>query len=309
MYYRFYGFKESPFNITPNSQFFFPSAKHLEALNTLVYAITERKGFVVITGEIGAGKTTICRTLINQLDPATKVALITNTLISRGDLLTMILEDLRVEFTPGPKAKLLSRLNDYLIEQLRNDINVVLIIDEAQNLTPSIFEEVRMLSNLETEKEKLIQIIFLGQPELKKKLALNHLEQLRQRITAFYHLTTLNRKETHEYILHRLKIASGTGRLYFTPKALDLVYEFSRGIPRVINQICDSTLLSGYVREAYVIDEKIMREEIQDSPIEQITKSITKDFTQPSSQKPKEFGLVNKDSKIISLIQETIGDL
>src|SRR3989338_9008462 len=205
MYNKFYGFKESPFTITPNSKFFFTSQKHLEALNTLIYAILERKGFVVVTGEIGSGKTTVCRTLLNRLDPDAHTALITNTHLSAKDLLMTILEDLEVDYEPGSKARLLSQLNAYLIEQMKRRHNVVLIIDEAQNLTFQVLEEIRMLSNLETESEKLIQIILLGQPELKKKLATNRLEKLRQRIAVYYHLSPLTLDESKEYVEHRIK--------------------------------------------------------------------------------------------------------
>jgi general secretion pathway protein A len=271
MYHKFYGFKEAPFNMTPNSRFFFESTKHLEALSTLAYAIESRKGFVVITGEIGSGKTTVCRTLLNRLDATTQTALITNTYIGGRDLLITILEDLEIEYTPGSKAHLLSQLNQYLIEQLRNDHNVILIIDEAQNLKPAVLEEVRMLSNLETENEKLIQIIFLGQPELKKKLALPRLEQLRQRIAVYYHLTPLSQEDTIKYIHYRLRIASASGRAYFTDGALDMIYQFSQGVPRLINQVCDSALLNGFIYEKEIIDEKLMREVIHESPVNQIT--------------------------------------
>ncbi len=274
MYNNFYGFHEAPFNMTPNPRFFFSSAKHAEALDSLVYAISERKGFVVITGEIGSGKTTVCRTLLSRLNAKTEVALITNTHLSGRDLLETVLEDLEIEYKPGSKSKLLSRLNQYLIEQLRKDHNVVLLIDEAQNLTPSVLEEVRMLSNLETETEKLIQIVLMGQPELKKKLALNRLEQLRQRITVFYHLSPLTSQEAKEYISHRVKVASGSDRPYFTDGAIYLVYKFSKGVPRLINQICDSALLSGYIAEVKIIDEKIMSEVIAESPFEQIGAGI-----------------------------------
>ena len=216
--------------MTPNSRFFFESAKHTEALSTLIYAIEERKGFVVITGDIGSGKTTVCRTLLNKLTSTTQTALITNTHMSGKDLLCCILEDLEVEYMPGSKSKLLSRLNHYLIEQLRLDNNVVVIIDEAQNLTPAVLEEVRMLSNLETENEKLIQIIFLGQPELKKKLSMPRLEQLCQRIAVFYHLSPLTEEESKQYILYRLKVASESKRQYFTYEALNLIYQFSNGV-------------------------------------------------------------------------------
>ena len=271
MYYKFFGFKEAPFNMTPNSRFFFESTKHTEALSTMIYAVEERKGFVVITGDIGSGKTTVCRTLLNKLNATTQTALITNTHLSGKDVLCNILDDLEVEYTPGSKSMLLSRLNLYLIEQLRNDQNVVVIIDEAQNLTPSVLEEVRMLSNLETENEKLIQIILLGQPELKKKLALPKLEQLRQRIAVFYHLAPLTKEETKNYILYRLKIASGSDRQYFTAEALNEIHHFSKGVPRLINSICDSALLNGFIYEKNIIDGALMREVIHESPTMQIS--------------------------------------
>ncbi|MGE0267449.1 MAG: ExeA family protein [Candidatus Omnitrophota bacterium] len=267
MYYAHYGFKEPPFNLTPNSRFFFESDKHAEALSTLLYAINERKGFVVVSGHIGSGKTTVCRTLLNQLSSTTQTALITNTHISGKDLLSSILEELEVEYVPGSKAKLLSQLNEYLIAQLRLNNNVVLIIDEAQNLTPSVLEEVRMLSNLETENEKLIQILLLGQPELKKKLAMPKLEQLRQRIAVYYHLSPLDHDDTLAYIKHRVKVASDSDRQFFTEGALEMIYQYSNGTPRLVNQICDSAFLTGYINEANIIDEKIVQEVINESPM------------------------------------------
>jgi general secretion pathway protein A len=303
MYNQLYGFKESPFNLTPSSRFFYASEKHMEALSTLIYAIDERKGFVVITGDIGSGKTTVCRTLLNQLNTTTHTALINNTHISSGkELLAMILEDLQVDFIPGAKSKLLSQLNQYLIEQLRNGINVVLIIDEAQNLTPSILEEVRMLSNLETEDEKLIQIIFLGQPELKQKLALKRLEQLRQRIAVFYHLTPLSEEETTAYIRHRILVARNhvckitektvekdnpglaeqsqqSGPAIFTPEAVKEIHTFTGGVPRLINQLCDSALLTGFIRGLSSLDAELIREIIRETPTFQILIQRQSDLT------------------------------
>ena len=270
MYHQFYGFKETPFNLTPDSRFFYSSTKHTEALSTLLYAIQERKGFVVITGDVGSGKTTVCRTLLNKLDNMTKTALITNSNLSAKDLLISILDDLEIDYTPGSKAKLHAQLNQYLIEQLRLDHNVVLIVDEAQNLTPSLLEEVRMLSNLETEQEKLIQIIFMGQPELKKKLALPQLEQLRQRIAVYFHLTPLEFEDMKQYIRHRLKVALEEDRSIFTESAFELIYQFSRGVPRLVNQICDSALLTGYIKEKQKLDNQIIQEVIGESPMTQI---------------------------------------
>lgn len=267
MYEKFYNFKEKPFNTTPDSRYFFPSAKHTEALNSLLYAINERKGFVAITGEIGAGKTTVIRSLLNQLSLNTKVAMITNTHLTAKELVAEILDEFEVEYKDGTKQKLLSHLNRYLIRQLAADMNVVLIIDEAQNLSPTVMEEVRMLSNLETEKEKLIQIILVGQPQLKARLENPRLEQFKQRIAVYYHINSLSKEETREYIRHRLKTAgndNASGEDIFTADAIDLVFEHSRGIPRLVNLVCDSSLLSGYVYETRNITAKIVREVIRE---------------------------------------------
>ena len=264
MYEKFFEFTEKPFNTTPDSKFFFPSSKHAEALNSLIYAINERRGFVIITGEIGAGKTTVCRTLLNKLEINTRVATITNSHLTCKELIAQILEEFEVEYKPGSKQKLLAQLNSHLIKQLASDINVVLIIDEAQNLSSKVLEEVRMLSNLETEKEKLIQIILLGQPQLKAKLQNIRLEQFKQRIAVYYHLYALNRNETEQYIFHRLKLVSSNSANIFTPRALDLVFKYSGGIPRIINLICDSALLSSYVYDTKKITEKIIEEVVKE---------------------------------------------
>ena len=262
MYEKFYGFTDKPFNMTPDSKFFYPSAKHEEALNCLLLAISERNGFVVITGEIGSGKTTVCRTLINRLDQATKVALVLNTHLGKKELLTTILEDLDIEYRSTSKTHLLSALNKYLLEQASKDVNVVVIIDEAQNLTPSVLEEVRMLSNLETETEKLIQIILMGQPELKKKLALPKLEQFRQRVVFHFHLEPLNREETSEYIRHRLRKAGNSAADIFTEDAINEIYKHSKGVPRLINVVCHNALISGLVYDTKKITSKIALEAI-----------------------------------------------
>ncbi len=264
MYKKFFGFSEKPFNTTPNPKFFFPSNKHTEALNNLIYAINERKGFVVITGEIGAGKTTVTRTLLSQLDMNTKTALITNTHLNPKELITQILEEFDLTPKPGGKQKLLSQLNDFLIQQLAANVNVVLIIDEAQNLTPTVLEEVRMLSNLETETDKLIQIILLGQPQLRKKLEHPSLEQFKQRIAIYYHLDALDKDETKNYIEYRLGAVTTNGIDIFSEDAMDILYTHSRGIPRIINLVCDSALLSGYIYETKQITGKIIEEVIKE---------------------------------------------
>jgi len=267
VYTQFYNLKEKPFNNSPDPKFFYPSPKHQEALDRLIYAISEHKGFVIITGEIGSGKTTVCRTLLNKIGGKKEIALITNTHLNAKELLMSILEDLNVPYKSGTKIKLLSQLNDYLIKKMENGEDVVLIVDEAQNLTPSVLEELRMLSNLETDTEKLIQIILMGQPQLREKLKLKELEQLKQRVAVHYHLYPLTKDEVFGYVDHRLKTASNNGSYYkiFETKALELVYEFSGGIPRLINYACDSALLSGFVYERKNIDQALMKEVINES--------------------------------------------
>ena len=267
MYEQFYNLKEKPFNNNPDPKYFYPSPKHQEALDRLIYAINEHKGFVIITGEIGSGKTTVCRTLLNKLGGKKEIALITNTHLNAKELLMSILEDLKVPYKSGTKIKLLSQLNDYLIKKMENGEDVVLIIDEAQNLTPSVLEELRMLSNLETDTEKLIQIILMGQPQLRDKLKLKELEQLKQRVAVHYHLYPLTKEEVFGYVDHRLKTASSNGSDHkiFDAQALELVFKFSGGIPRLVNYACDNALLSGFVYERNNIDKALMKEVIDES--------------------------------------------
>lgn len=250
-----------PFSVTPDTDFFFPSPKHVEALSSMIYAVKEKKGFVAVTGEIGTGKTTICRLLLSKLDLNVKTAMITNTLLTRKQILESICNEFALKKKLRmTKLELLDLLYKFLIQQYRKGNHVVLIIDEAQNLSLSTLEEIRLLSNLETEKEKLLQIILVGQPELKEKLQRPELKQLKQRICSSYHITPFSQRETVDYINHRLKIAGSDGKLKFTSSALNSIYQYSRGIPRLINIICDQSLLLGYVRETKKIDSRLVIE-------------------------------------------------
>ncbi|MBN2120530.1 MAG: AAA family ATPase [Candidatus Omnitrophica bacterium] len=261
MYESFYGFKEKPFNVTPDTKFFFASEKHEEALDSLIYAVSDRKGFAVITGEIGSGKTTVWHNLLNSLDKGTKIATITNSHLTGKQMIMAILDEFEVAFKEHwSKIKLISILNQFLIEQISLGFNVVLIIDEAQNLSFSVLEEVRMISNLETEKEKLIQIILMGQPELKNKLACRRLEQLRQRISVYYHIYPLDKEESKRYIRHRLDVAGANGGVIFNSSTLDDIYSYSQGIPRRINTLCDRALLTGFTREQKQVSPDIIKE-------------------------------------------------
>lgn len=276
MYEHFFGLKEKPFNITPDPSYFYESHKHREALDSLIYAVNDRRGFVVISGEIGSGKTITTRTLLSRLDRSTKVAMITNTHLSSKQLLMNILDEYEVEYRAGDKFKLIKQLNEYLIDQHGIDNNVVLIVDEAQNLSRQALEEIRMLSNLETEKAKLIQIILIGQPELKEKLRLRSLAQLRQRIAIHYHLSELDLEETAQYIRHRLNAASKDGAskdALFSSDAICSVYECSGGVPRLINIICDNALLTAYAHDSHIVTPEIVLDAVRDNDVFQNVKS------------------------------------
>lgn len=264
MYTKYYNIKEKPFNVTSDPNFLFLSRKHKDALSHLIYGIEERKGFLEITGEIGTGKTTLCRALLNKFDETTKSAFVLNPDLSQLQLLQTIMEDFGLVVEKKSKMNILKQLNQFLLDQLSRGNNVVLIIDEAQNLKPSVLEQIRLLSNLETEKEKLFQIVLVGQPELRKRLDDPNLRQLKQRIAVRYHILPLDRGEVKEYINHRLTVAGSTGDIVFDEKAIDLIYGYSGGVPRLINVICDKALLLGFVLETKNISFDIIMKAIKE---------------------------------------------
>jgi len=260
MYKNFYGLREYPFNMTPDPQFLFLSGNHRVALDVLRYGIAERKGFIVITGEVGAGKTTVCRALLKSLDANTKTALILNPTLSDSQILRAVCDEFRLQPAKTTRKDLYDTINAFLFRELAANHNVALIVDEAQNLKPRVLEQIRLLSNLETEKEKLLQIILVGQPELGELLDREDLRQLRQRVALRHHITPLELEEIGQYIHHRLQVAGGDGRIRWTDAALLLIQKYSRGVPRLINVICDKALLAGYVAEAWTIDaEQVQR--------------------------------------------------
>ena len=264
MYRKFYNIKEKPFNTTSDPSFLFLSKKHEEALTHLIYGIEERKGFLEITGEVGTGKTTLCRALLNKLNGTTKTAFILNPDLSQLQLLQVMLEDFGLEVEKKTKMHIFKQLNKFLLEQLYCGNNVVVIIDEAQNLKTPTLEQIRLLSNLETEKEKLFQIVLVGQPELRTKLNTPQLRQLRQRIAIRYHILPLVEDEVEKYIYHRLSVAGSTGGVTFEKKAIDLIYNYSGGVPRLINIVCDKALLLGFVLEARTITYDIISKSIKE---------------------------------------------
>ena len=265
MYESYFGFTEKPFNVTPDSRFLFESEKHREALAHMIYGIKERKGFITITGEIGTGKTLLCRALLSQLDKNVHTALILNPDLSKLELLQSILDDLEIPSNSTKTRKdIIDALNTFLLEESAKGKNVAVLIDEAQNLSPDVLEQVRLLSNLETENEKLIQLVLIGQPELNDILDLPNLRQLKQRIAVRYHITPLNYEEVCSYIEHRLGVAGGKHLVDFTPKARKRIYKFTNGVPRVINILCDQALLTAYVSETRKIDIKIINNAIKE---------------------------------------------
>ena len=258
--------RENPFNLTPDPRYFYLSPQHQEALNCLIYGINEKKGFMVITGGIGNGKTTLCRTLLARFDGSTESALIFNSALSDLELLQTINRDFGVAMKRGrqTKRRCLDALNDFLLKNFASGKQAVLLIDEAQNLSHNVLEQIRMLSNLETDREKLLQIILMGQPELQDTLRLPSLRQLNERITVRYDLKPLNRADVRTYIEYRLAMAGGADKVKFTPAAYNLIYHFSEGIPRRINALCDRALLIAYAQDMRAIDRKIVKRAIKD---------------------------------------------
>jgi general secretion pathway protein A len=254
VYLEYYGLTEPPFSITPNPRFLFFSAKHREAFNHLLYGIRERKGFVQLTGEVGAGKTTLCRAMLEQLGPAFSTALIINPVMTADQLMKAIAMELNLQAGGLDRLEIVDAINRFLLQQVEQGKDTVLIIDEAQDLTPNLLEQVRLLSHLETDERKLLQIVLMGQPELRDRLNDYSLRQLRQRITVRYHLNALRRNEIGPYVQHRLQVSGANGAPYFTGGALWLIYNYSKGIPRLINAICDKCLLAGYVGHRKKID-------------------------------------------------------
>lgn len=263
MYKDYYHLKEEPFNITPDPRYLYMTGHHREALNNLLYGIRERKGFICLTGEVGAGKTTLCRALLNQLGPGCRTALILNPMLTENQLLRSIVEEFGLTTKRMDRLGYLKLLNQFLLTVNSSGGDAVLVIDEAQDMPAGTLELTRLLSNLETESQKLLQIVLVGQPELRDRLGRPSLRQLAQRITVWFHLGNMSAEDTELYLRHRISVASegqdGPAPVWFDAAAAREVYRCSNGTPRLVNSIGDKALLAGYVYRTQCIDKRLVR--------------------------------------------------
>ncbi len=269
MYTEFFGLSAKPFELLPNPKFLYLSKGHRKALSYLQYGVQEHAGFTLLTGEVGSGKTTLVRDIINKISSDTTLAMIFNTRVDSQQLIGMINDDFGLEAEGKDKVALLRELNDFLLAECSSGRQPIIIIDEAQNLSADALEEIRMLSNLEADNFKLVQIILVGQPELKQIIAKPSLRQLRQRISISCHLNPLNREETEEYIFHRLATVGNRDCVAFMDGVFDMIYRFSGGIPRLINLICDFLLLSAFVEETRDIDLELVKDAVNELSFEE----------------------------------------
>lgn len=261
MYKEYYQLREEPFSITPDPRFLYLTAQHQEAMNHLLYGIRQKKGFTCLTGEVGTGKTTLCRALLRQLGDDCYTALIMNPFLTETQLMRAIVEEFGIQAKRSDRLGLLRALNAFLLQANTDGRTAVLIIDEAQDMTVSCLELVRLLSNLETDSQKLLQIILLGQPELRTKLGRPDLRQLAQRITVRFHLSEMDQRDTEQYLAHRLAVAGVSSQqpsVRFDPSAVSEIYRYSQGTPRLVNAISDKALLAGYVHQAACIDGRLV---------------------------------------------------
>ncbi len=264
----FFRLARKPFELLPNPEFLYLSKIHKKAMSYLEYGVVEKAGFILLTGEVGSGKTTLIRNLLKKIEKKVALSKVFNTRVNSQQLISMINDDFGLDIKGKDKPELLKDLFDFLIQMYAEGRHSVLIIDEAQNLDWELLEEVRMLSNLEADNSKLLQIILVGQPELRKVLSKPELRQFRQRISVSCHLHHLNREETEEYIFHRLEIAGNRNALIFASQALDIIYQYSRGVPRLINIICDFLMLTALAEKTREVNGPMARDIVKDLDFE-----------------------------------------
>jgi len=302
MYRKFFGLTRDPFEISPDPYFFYPTPRHNEALANLNYGVQRRKGFVVITGEVGTGKTLLVRCLLDVLNRnQVAFAYVFNPRLSVPDFLRYMLTDLRLPTTGRTKSEMLAHLNNYLIARFRRGTTTALVVDEAQLLSWELLEEIRLLTNLETSQQKLLQILLIGQPELDRKLDSPHLRQLKQRVGLRCRLEPLRSDEVSGYIQRRLELAGANshGKTIFSPEAIHAVHNYSKGIPRLINTLCENALVSAYAKQCKQVSQEI---------VEEVASDFRLDETAPALAEPEEAGARKKALKaLFRMIEELDG--
>lgn len=271
MYQRFFGLRESPFNVNPDPRYLYLTRHTQEALAGLTYGIQNRKGFILLTGEVGTGKTTLLNRLLDWLrGQKVATAYIFNSRLEVNHLFDFMMADFEIPYESREKSHVLLRLNQWLLERYRMGETAVLIIDEAQNLTPEVLEEIRLLTNLETSTEKLLQIVLTGQPELEEKLKIPQLRQLRQRITLRCHTSALSLEETFGYIAERLRIAGASAVPIFSKEAIETIHRYSHGIPRVVNLLCEHSMINAYVDSLRPVPAQLVEEVAREFQLDQV---------------------------------------
>jgi len=271
MYKRFFGLKENPFNVNPDPRYLFLTKEIEEALSGLMYGIQNRKGFITLTGEVGTGKTTLINRLLDWLrQRRARTAFLFNSRMNTNQMFDFILAEFGISCDSQTKSQQLMRLNQWLLERYRAGETTVLIVDEAQNLTYPVLEEIRLLTNLETSTEKLLQIVLSGQQELEEKLMLPQLRQLRQRIMLRCKTIPLTKEQTHDYIAERLRIAGACGELIFNPKTVETIHLYSLGIPRVVNLLCEHSLINAYAEQQRLISPTIVEEVAHEFQLDEV---------------------------------------
>jgi general secretion pathway protein A len=297
MYTSYYDLKEKPFNLLPDPDFFYMSSGHENAYVHIEYAVSENKGFVVVSGEIGAGKTTLINLLIKKIEQDVKIGLINNTSVTPEHLIKMVCSEYELDVDGMDKAEMLEVLHSFLLDQFSQRQRVILIIDEAQNLSVEVIEEIRMLSNIEADKHHLLQIFLLGQPELIYTLQNKKLKQFVQRITVYCHLKGLKREDTEKYITHRLNVAGNKQKDLFSKQAIDTIFKYSKGIPRIVNNICDTSLVYGFADQVKVINKEI---------VENVIKSRESDgifLNKPNTKNSDNINKKDNFKKLISVLK------
>jgi general secretion pathway protein A len=297
MYKSYFGLKENPFNVNPDPRYLYLTKQIEEALTGLMYGIQTRKGFITLTGEVGTGKTTLVNRLLDWLrQRRTRTAFLFNSRMNTSHLFDFILAEFDIPCESRTKSQQLMKLNQWLLERYRAGETAVLIVDEAQNLTYPVLEEIRLLTNLETSTEKLLQIVLSGQPELEDKLKLPQLRQLKQRITLRCKTAPLTKEQTHAYIAERLRIAGTTGDQIFSPESMDAVHLYSMGIPRIVNLLCEHSLINTYVEQERVVTPKIVEDIAREFQLDEIDP-----IPPPNSVSPIENDVYNSETFVQNL--------